>query len=115
MEWLSAWVDEYGAVATLISAAVIGPLMLRRSSRDDNRNDFIDQQRKNFETMLSPLRDEVAELRGRVTTLEAEVRNERDLRERIVAFTRTLLWTWRRKYPDDPHPIPPDSISTFFD
>lgn len=74
-----------------------------------------EQQRLGFESLLNPLRDELANLRGRVTTLESEVRAERDLRERIVAFTRTLLWTWRRKYPDDPHPVPPESISTFFD
>lgn len=74
-----------------------------------------EQQRLGFESLLNPLRDELSDLRGRVTTLEAEVRAERDLRERIVAFTRTLLWTWRRKYPDDPPPATPESIATYFD
>ena len=74
-----------------------------------------EQQRLGFESILHPLRDEVADLRGRVTTLESEVRAERDLRERIVAFTRTVLWTWRRRYPDDAHPAPPESIRSFFD
>lgn len=74
-----------------------------------------EQQRLGFESLLNPLRDELSDLRGRVTTLEAEVRAERDLRERIVAFTRTVLWTWRRRYPDDAHPAPPESIRSFFD
>lgn len=74
-----------------------------------------EQQRLGFESILKPLREEVEELRDEVSGLRVEVSKERDLRERIVSFTRLILWTWRRKYPDDPHPIPPESISTFFD
>lgn len=115
MEWLTQWFADSGALLVALLAAVVGPVLIRRSSKDDNKNDFIAQQRESFKDLIDPLREEVADLRGRVTTLEAEVRTERDLRERIVAFTRTVLWTWRRRYPDDAHPAPPESIRSFFD
>lgn len=97
---------------------LLGLLTWWSKTRIDKRSgdmSITEQQRLGFESLLNPLRDELSDLRGRVTTLEAEVRAERDLRERIVAFTRTLLWTWRRRYPDDAHPAPPESIRSFFD
>ena len=74
-----------------------------------------EQQRLGFESLLNPLRDELSDLRGRVTTLEAEVRAERDLRERILTYARSLYWAWRRQFPNDPPPATPESIATYFD
>lgn len=75
----------------------------------------MDQQRKTFESMLAPLQQQVTDLRSRVDSLEREVRTERDLRERIVSYARTVLWSWRRQFPDHPPPAPPESIASHFD
>lgn len=86
-----------------------------KTGSEANANSFMDQQRKTFESMLEPLQSQVSDLRSRVDILESEVRQERDLRERVVSYTRTLLWAWRRHFPEHVPPPPPSSIAAHFD
>lgn len=73
-----------------------------------------EQTRLDFVTILEPLQEELKDIRTRVNNLEADVRAERDLRERVVGYARSLYWAWKQRFPDHQPPRPPDSIETYF-
>lgn len=103
-----------GAGGTLI-LGVLGWWSKVRLDRRSGEIGLMEQQRADFLAQLAPLRADVASLKTRVGELESEVRRERDLRERLVDFTRDLLWEWKRRFPDHPPPTPPPSLAPYFD
>lgn len=73
-----------------------------------------EQQRLGFEAIVQPLREELKDVRSRLAAMETEFRAERDLRERILQYARTLYWSWKRQFPDNQPPEAPESIREHF-
>lgn len=108
-----SWELVTGSLGTL----VLGLIGLWSKAKIDKRANALglsEQSRLDFEAILAPLQAEVGDLRTRVTTLESDIRAERDLRERVVSYARSLYWSWKRQFPDHPPPNVPDSIGDYF-
>ena len=68
---------------------------------------LLDTQRKNFESLLDPMREELTRLRGRVARLEDRLAEEQSLRRHAIAYIRTLLAVVHAHAPEHQPQIPP--------
>lgn len=68
---------------------------------------MLDTQRKSFEGLLNPMREELNRLRGRVTRLEDRLAEEQTVRRHAVAYIQVLLTVIRLHAPDQQPEIPP--------
>lgn len=87
----------------------------RRTGKEANTNTSFEKFSEAQAKFNEQLQGQLSGLQERVSSLEVEVRKERDLRERILTYARSLYWAWRRQFPNDPPPIAPESIATYFD
>lgn len=71
---------------------------------------LLDSQRKSFETLLDPMREEITRLRARVGRVEERLAEEQSVRRHAVAFIRQLLVIVRVHAPDHTPEIPPKLV-----
>lgn len=108
-----SWELVTGSLGTLV-LGLIGLWSKAKIDKRANQLGMSEQHRLDFEAILAPLQAEVGDLRTRVTTLEMDVRAERDLRERILGYARSLYWAWKRQFPEHTPPDVPPSIEGYF-
>lgn len=110
-----SWFADSGALLVALVAAIVGPVLLRRSSRDDNKtadwSAFAAEQREWTEDRLAErdkriesLSLEVEALRNRFDMLESKYRS-------AVAYIRRLVAQLRSHVPNDAIEKPPSDIS----
>lgn len=79
-------------VGGVIVALVTGGFLLAKERRSDRVN-LLEQQRKDFEVILGPMRDEIAELRTETVDLKAKVETlERADKDRDGLIGDLLTW-----------------------
>ncbi|MGB3358130.1 MAG: hypothetical protein WA972_21065 [Rhodococcus qingshengii] len=78
-----------GTVIVAAITALVGWLTGRRSDRVN----LLEQQRKDFEVILGPMREEIAELRGEVNVLKRTDRDRDGLIDDLLSWARsTIRW-----------------------
>ncbi|WP_238840627.1 hypothetical protein [Prescottella equi] len=67
----------------------------------------LESQRADFQAIVGPLRDEIADLRARVVKLEDERREDKRRFGVAVAYARSLLVFIRSRWPEAVPPVAP--------
>lgn len=86
-----------GAAATILAALIgyLGARLTRQSQRetatDARWQAMLESQRKHFESLLDPMRQQIADLEENVGELKTELRTERGLFKIAMRFIRELL------------------------
>lgn len=94
------------AIWTLIGVAFVAMLGFFGS-----RLPTLESQRADFQAIVGPLRDEIADLRSRVVKLEDERREDKRRFGLAVTYVRVLLAFIRSHAPNEPVPVAPTEIA----